>query len=65
MIDTLACVRQVTQARVPREQAEAMAEALNAAVQDEIPRERDIVALRVQVGTNTTLLVLILGSRFF
>ena len=65
IIDTLAYVRQVTQAGVPREQAEALAEALKAALQDEVPKKRDIVALRVQVGINTTLLVLILGKLLF
>ena len=65
MIDTLAYIRQVTRAGVPCEQAEAMAEALKAALQDEMPRKRDIVALRVQVSINTTLLVLILGKLLF
>jgi hypothetical protein len=65
MIDTLAYVRQVTRAGVPREQAEAMAEALKAALQDEVPKKRDIVALRVQVAINTTLLVPILGKLLF
>ena len=32
MVDTLAYVRQMTQAGVPREQAEAMAEALKTAL---------------------------------
>lgn len=65
MIDTPAYVRQVTKAGVPRDQAEAMAEALREALRDEVPRKRDMVALRVQVAVNTTLLVLILGKLLF
>ena len=42
-----------------------MAEALKAALQDEVPKMRDIVALRVQVAINTTLLVLILRKLLF
>lgn len=65
MIDTLAYVRHVTAAGIPRDQAEAMAEALRDALHEEVARKRDIVALRIQVGINTTLLVLILGKLLF
>lgn len=65
MIDTLAYVQRVTKAGMPREQAEALAEALGEALRDEVAKKRDIIALRVQVGINTTLLVLILGKLLF
>ena len=70
MIDTLKLARRLEAAKLPKEQAEALAEGLNEGVGDELIQrmnriERDVAVLKWMVGANLALTAAILGHLLF